>query len=72
MENQITFYADHVRRNLYWNLIAVYADNSYGLRIKRLAAIEILQKAENQENLDMCFIEDAHGAIIDKESFEKV
>ena len=69
LENQITFYTDHVRQNPYGNLIAVYEDNFSGLLIKRSAAIEILQKTENQENLDMCFIEDAYRAIIDKEFF---
>ena len=34
VENQIAFCADHVSRNPYWKLTAVYADSSSGLHIK--------------------------------------
>ena len=52
LENQIAFYTDYVRRNPYWKLVAVYADNSSGLRAKNRPGYQRLLKDCNQ--FDTC------------------
>ena len=56
MENQIAFYTDYVRRNPYWKLVAVYADNSSGLRAKNRPGYQRLLKDCKRKKIDLILI----------------
>ena len=56
LENQIAFYTDYVRRNPYWKLVAVYADNSSGLRAKNRPGYQRLLKDCKRKKIDLILI----------------